>query len=122
MSKKEKILICDDEEGIRESFKLILGEKYDLIFACNGQECFETLNKQGQDIGVVLMDIKMPKQNGLEITKDVKRRYPHLKVIVVTGYASAEVAQEALACGANDYIPKPFESKDVLNKVKMILG
>jgi CheY-like chemotaxis protein len=116
MDNKPKILICDDEEGIRESMKLILGEKYDLVMCCNGKECLEQLKAQ-KDIRLVLLDIKMPKQNGLEVTRDIKRVRPDAKVIIVTGYASPEVAQEAMSFGADDYIPKPFESKEILKKV-----
>ena len=116
MVEKKKILICDDEEGIRESYKLILGEQYDLIFACSGKECIEKL-KDAQNISLVLMDIKMPKQNGLEATREVKRLYPHIKIIVVTGYSSAEIAQEAITAGASDYIVKPFESKEIVKKI-----
>lgn len=116
MAEKHKILICDDEEGIRESYKLILGEQYDLVFACSGKECLEKL-KDTQDIGLVLMDIKMPKQNGLEATKEIKRLYPHIKVIVCTGYSSIEIAQEAITCGADDYIVKPFESNEIRKKI-----
>ena len=116
MPDKKKILICDDEEGIRESFKLILGDKYDLVLTSSGKECLECLAKQ-KDINLVLLDIKMPKQNGLEVTKDIKRIYPNTKVIIVTGYASAEIAQEATSLGADAYITKPFESKEILNKI-----
>ena len=117
MSHKPKILICDDEEGIRESLKLILENDYDLVFSCSGQECLEKLGKES-NIGLILVDIKMPKQNGLEVTKEIKRLHPDAKVIIVTGYASPEIAQEALSAGADDYIPKPFESKAVLNKIQ----
>lgn len=116
MAEKKRILICDDEEGIRESYKLILGEQYDLIFACSGKECLSQLNLE-KNVKLVLMDIKMPKQNGLEATREIKRLYPHIKVIVVTGYSSTEIAQEAMAAGATDYIVKPFESKEISNKI-----
>ena len=119
MSNKEKILICDDEEGIRESLKLILENSYDLVFSCSGQECLGKL-KNDKDIKLVLIDIKMPKQNGIEITREVKRLYPTLPVIIVTGYASAEIAQEATSAGASDYIVKPFESKEILTKINSL--
>lgn len=117
MNEKKKILICDDEEGIRESFKLILDETYNLVFATNGPEALGILKKQ-KDIPIVLIDIKMPKINGIEITKEIKRLTPHIKVIVVTGYESAEIAQEAIAAGADAYITKPFESKQILLKIQ----
>ena len=120
MSKKPTILICDDEEGIRESFNLIFKDKYELVFADCGENCLKAL-KENEDISLILMDIKMPRQNGIEITKDIKRLRPNIKVIVVTGYESAEIAQEATEAGADAYITKPFESKEILKKINMYL-
>jgi two-component system response regulator YesN len=119
MIEKKKILICDDEEGIRESLKLILGEKYDLSFASSGKECMDKLEKD-KNVGLVLIDIKMPKQNGIEITREIKRLHSNIKVIIVTGYDSSEIAQEATLAGADDYIVKPFESKNILQKISII--
>ncbi len=116
MNPRKKILICDDEEGIRESLNLILKDHHDLHFVKNGPECREALEKN-PNFDIVLMDIKMPKQNGIDVTRDIKSRHPHIKVIIVTGYASAEIAQEAIAAGADDYIAKPFESKEILKRV-----
>jgi len=116
MTAKKRILICDDEEGIRESLKLILENDYDLIFSCSGKECLEKLERH-RDIKLVLLDIKMPKQNGLEVTREIKRVRPEIKIIIVTGYASPEIAQEAMSAGADDYIPKPFASKEILKKI-----
>ena len=111
MSKPTKpaILICDDEEGIRESFKLILNDNYQLKFANNGIEALDMLKSFTPDL--MLLDIKMPKLHGMEILKKVKQLKPKLPVIIVTGYQSVEMAQEALKLGAADYIPKPFESR-----------
>lgn len=112
---KPTILICDDEEGIRESFKLILADDYQLKFAVNGIEALETLKTL--DPSLMLLDIKMPKIHGMEILKQIKKLKPSLPVIIVTGYQSVETAQEAIKNGAADYIPKPFESKQILKAV-----
>lgn len=120
MKKKPAILVCDDEEGIRESLKLILGETHDLVFACSGQECLETLKNSNKQIGLVLMDIKMPKQNGIEVTRQIKRLYPHIKVFIVTGYESSEIAQEATQAGADDYIVKPFDATLLKSKTSTL--
>ena len=116
---KPLILVCDDEEGIRESFKLILSDHYIVKFAHNGIEALETLKTLSPD--VMLLDIKMPKQNGMEILKQIKRLKPKLPVIIVTGYQSVETAQEAVKNGAADYIPKPFESRQILKAVAAAL-
>ena len=118
-SKKATILICDDEEGIRESFKLILEDFYTLRFATNGLEALETLKSLSPDL--MLLDIKMPKLHGMEILKQVKSLKPSLPVIIVTGYQSVETAQEAIKNGASDYIPKPFDSKHLLRSVSETL-
>jgi len=116
MNPKKRILICDDEEGIRESLNLILKDYHELHFVKNGPECLGALAKDPK-FDVILMDIKMPKENGIDVTRDIKSRHPHIKVIIVTGYASAEIAQEAFAAGADDYIAKPFESATIIAKV-----
>ena len=112
---KHTVLICDDEEGIRESFKLILEDNYNLCFANNGLEAIELLKTLTPDL--MLLDIKMPKMHGMDILKQIKSLRPSLPVIIVTGYQSVEMAQEAIKNGAADYIPKPFESKQILKAV-----
>ncbi len=116
---KPTILVCDDEEGIRESFKLILEDNYSLKFSKNGLDALELLKSFTPDL--MLLDIKMPKLHGMEILKQVKALKPKLPVIIVTGYQSVETAQEALRNGAADYIPKPFDSKHVLRSISQTL-
>jgi DNA-binding NtrC family response regulator len=116
----KKILICDDEEGIRESLKLILGDHYDLILTDSGEQCLQCLEKD-KTIGLVFLDIKMPKINGLEILNIIKEEYPNLKVIIVTGYKSVETASEAASLGASGYIVKPFKAEEILLTAKKYL-
>lgn len=112
----KKILICDDEEGIRESLKLIL-EDYPLIVATEGAQCLECLDNS-KDIGLVLLDIKMPQVSGLDILKKIKEKHPEVNVIIVTGYKSVETAAEAVRLGASGYIVKPFKSEEILATVR----
>lgn len=115
--KTHKVLICDDNEGIRESLKLILGDYYDLILTSDGAQCLECL-KGSQDIGLILLDIKMPKVDGLEMLKTIKRKYPALSVVMITGYQTVEAASEASHLGACGYITKPFKTEEILETVK----
>lgn len=116
---KPLILICDDEEAIRESLKLILSDDYALHFVKNGLEAMQGLEKIQPRL--MILDIRMPKIHGMEILKQVKRTRPSLPIIIVTGYQSVELAQEALKNGAADYIPKPFNSKQILKAVAKII-
>ena len=117
MNTKQKILICDDEEGIRESLKLILEDDYELILTDGGEQCLDCL-KNAKDIPMVLLDIKMPRNSGLEILAEIKQNYPQIKVIIITGYKSVETAAEATRLGASGYIVKPFKSDEILETVR----
>lgn len=120
MNGKKLILICDDEEGVRESLNLILGEEYALDFVDNGNEALQYLSKANPDL--VIMDIKMPKKNGLEALKELRQQKPNIKVLMVTGYQSVETAAEASRYGILEYITKPFESSLVKQTVQKALS
>jgi len=117
----KKILIVDDEEGIRESLKLILEDHYELVLIEEGPKAVEVL-KNTPGVGLVLLDIKMPQQNGLEVLKNIKAGFPDLEVIIVTGYKSVETATEAVRLGASGYIVKPFKTDEILATVRNHLG
>jgi DNA-binding NtrC family response regulator len=112
-----KILICDDEEGVRESLKAVLADHYELMLVESGEMVVETLS-HSKDIKILLLDIKMPKIHGLEVLKEIKKKFPQIKIIMVTGYNSVETAVEATRLGANGYIVKPFKSQDILDTIK----
>ena len=115
-----RILVADDEEGIRESLNLILGEEYDLVFAVNGQDTLDKLSEDRFDL--VLLDIKMPKLDGLDVMKQLKERNIAAPVLILTAYQSVELAKEAIKLGALDYLPKPFEREQILDAVRGVLA
>ena len=117
---KRRILVADDEEGIRESLNLILGEEYQLIFARDGAETLERL--RGETFDLALLDIKMPKLDGLEVLRRLQQSERRTPVVVLTAYQSIELAKEAVKLGAVDYLPKPFEREQILNAVNDILS
>jgi CheY-like chemotaxis protein len=120
MANKPRILIADDEEGIRESLGLILSGPYDVAFARDGEE---TLAKMTKELfALVLLDIKMPKLDGVDIIKRLKGNGRFPPILVLTAYQSVELAKEAIKLGAVDYLPKPFEREQILRAVHSILG
>jgi len=117
---KPKILIADDEEGIRESLQLILGDEYDLAFANDGEETLAKLGSESFEL--LLLDIKMPKLDGLQVLRRLKDDGGGTPVLVLTAYQSVELAKEAVKLGALDYLPKPFEREHILNVVRGVLA
>ena len=110
---KPHLLIADDEEGIREALRLILGGSYQLTFASDGQEAAAKAAQQRFDL--ILLDIKMPKLDGLEVLKRIRQQHAQMPVLMLTAYQSVELAKEAVKFGALDYLPKPFE-RDAIQK------
>ena len=115
-----RILVADDEEGIRESISLILEDEFELAFARDGQETLEKLTKERFDLA--LLDIKMPKLDGIEVMKRVRERGISIPVFVLSAYQSVELAKEAIKLGALDYLPKPFERDQILQAVRGALA
>ena len=116
---KKKILVCDDEKGVRESVRLILHDIYDSIYASNGEEVLHSLKKNKADL--LIMDIKMPRMGGMETLPRIRRLRPKLPILIMTGYESRDVASEAINRGASDYLTKPFQRERILAKVKALL-
>ena len=118
MSQNEKILIVDDEKNIRLTLEKCLTENYDIVTAVNGEDA---LNKFEVDkFEVVLLDMKLPGLDGLEILEKIKKKDKEVKVVIITGYGSVETAVETMKLGAIDYLRKPFtpdEIKEVVNEV-----
>ncbi len=117
---KDRILVCDDEQGVRDSLKLILEPEYDLSYVTNGEEAIERL--KADNPALLILDVKMPRMGGVEALQTVKRLRPGIKVLMITGYESHDVAAQATKLGADDYLTKPFEAKKVLSKVQALLS
>lgn len=113
---KKQVMVCDDEEGVREALKLILEKDYDVIFAESGEVAIQKMKASPTDL--VILDIKMPRKDGLETLKRLKKINPSCKVIIATGYRSVDTAQEASRLGASDYIIKPFDRFKILETVQ----
>lgn len=117
--KKGNILICDDERGVRESLKVLLEKEYDLSFASDGEEAIRHVEKQDPDVAI--LDIKMPNVNGLTALRRIKELKPKIRVMIITGYESTDVAAEAINAGADDYLNKPFNGDRIKAQIKALL-
>ena len=102
-----KILIVDDEVEICEFLEeFFVDRDYEVVTASSGEEALAKIIVEQPD--VLLLDVKMPGIDGIEVLKNVKRMYPALKVIMVTAVETADKIKEALALGADNYITKPL--------------
>ena len=116
-SLSKKILVVDDEVGIRQSLKKILEkEGFEVVTASNGEEAFKVI--RGGDIDLLISDIRMAGMDGLELLKVCKSVSPYTEVIMITGYASVDTAVDSMKQGAYDYITKPFKKADILKAVQ----
>ncbi len=104
---KLKILVVDDEDSIRHTFKLRLSKwGYDVHLAPDGTSGMELLARN--DFHVVITDLKMPGIKGNELVKLIRKRYPDIEIIVITGFATVEVAVEVMKDGVCDFLCKPL--------------
>jgi len=115
-----KILLVDDEEIIRQLLARALGEKGYIIEAVeDGNAAFEKIKKD--TFNLLITDLKMPKVDGIEVLREIKRVNPYMEVIIVTGYPTIELAVEAIRIGAFDFICKPFDLQSLLGVVERAL-
>jgi len=106
-----RILVVDDERGMREFLDILLTrEGYEVSLAVNGEEAFRRLEEVRYDL--VISDIRMKDVDGIEVLKKAKNIDPETMVVMISAFASAESAVEAMKEGAYDYIPKPFKVRE----------
>ena len=108
------VLVVDDQEINRDALGAILEDEYQIIYAENGKQALELIDKYIDDLSIVLLDLIMPELNGFEVlkimTSDEQKK--NIPVIVLTSEKSAEL--EALQMGAADFITKPFDAHEVI--------
>jgi len=117
-----KILIADDDADIRDILKLTLGEDdYEIIEAADGEEALKIIRSKPLDL--VLLDYKMPKMDGRTLCHLIKNDLllAHLPIIMVTGKGEINERISGIDAGADDYIVKPFEPKELLARIRMVL-
>ncbi len=118
-----KVLIADDQELIRQSLQIVLDSKEGLEVtdvAADGQEVIRCVRKQKPD--VVLMDIRMPKMDGVQCTKIIKENYPQIKIIILTTFDDDEYVYNALKFGASGYLLKGVSMDELENAIRTAAG
>jgi len=111
------VLVVDDEEDFVEMFTLRLQEMGENVKGVySGKECLDTLEKE--DVDVVVLDIKMPGMDGIETLKEIRRLHPLVEVILLTGHGSVDTAVEGMKLGAFDYLNKPADFEDLMQKLE----
>ena len=107
------ILIVDDEEVVRLShLRSLLESGCEAALAVDGVDAIRVMEQHSFD--VILLDIRMPGPDGMDVLKTIKSRWPHSEVIVITGYPSVESAKQAVRLGAFNYLAKPLDPDDVV--------
>ena len=101
------MLIIDDQVAPRESIRMILKDKYAIAMAAEATEAFKYMAEDPVDL--VLLDIRMPKIDGITALKEIKKRHPETEIILLTAYATHETTQSALKYRVVGYLIKPFD-------------
>ena len=112
---KLKLMIVDDEERFLATTQKLLQKKgVDVVTASSGAEALEKL--RAHSVHVVILDVKMPGMDGVATLREIKRQFPMVEVIMLTGHATVESAVEGLKTGAVDYLMKPADLDQILEK------
>jgi DNA-binding NtrC family response regulator len=121
MADKSRILVVDDEEALRTVLGSELsGEGYEVDTASDGDEAISMV--QNKKFDLLLLDIRMPKLDGFEVLKFVKKNFPAIKVIMLTGFADLKNAIESKKLGAEDFVSKPYDLVDLLTTIERVLS
>jgi DNA-binding NtrC family response regulator len=113
------LLIIDDEFGVRESLRMVFGKEFRVLEADSLDTALPLVRESKP--AVVLLDLLMPKTDGLEALKQIKAVHPRCEVIMLTAVSSKHAAASALKAGAFDFVAKPFDVVDLRRKVNKAL-
>jgi DNA-binding NtrC family response regulator len=115
---KPFIMLVDDEVPFVETMDKRLGMRnIETISAFSGEECLETL-KTHQTLDVIVLDVKMPGMDGIETLKKIKKEFPLIEVIMLTGHATVESGIKGMKLGAYDFLMKPCDIEELVGKLE----
>ncbi|WP_075529015.1 response regulator [Sporosarcina ureilytica] len=117
----KNVLIVDDQQGIRLLLKeLFKKEGYGTKLAANGGEALQQVKQEQPDC--ILLDMKMPGMDGIDVLKQLKREWPEIPVIMMTAYEELKLIEQALEIGAEKYFTKPFDIFEVRDAVNLLFA
>src|SRR6266404_1360058 len=123
VSNGRTILLGEDEMEVRSYLEMALRcHGYSIESAQDGEEVLACLEREGHKISLVLLDIMMPRKDGLETLRDIRRTDPDLPIIMLSGASSPLKVVEAMKSGATDFIPKPVSHEDLHDAIEKALG
>ena len=116
MSSAPRLLLVDDEERFRTTLSKLLGVRgIPVVAVGSGEEALEELRSKPYD--VILLDVRMPGMNGIEVLAEIKKINPALEVIILTGHASVDAAVDIMKLGGYDYLLKPCSVDELMDKI-----
>ena len=114
------VLVVDDEKNIRVTLRESLKSLgFDVETAINGEEALELATRRTYEL--ILLDLKMPGMDGMEVFRQLRERSPSTAVVLVTAHGSVEAAVEAMKLGAVDFLQKPFAPQEIREVVTQVL-
>jgi DNA-binding NtrC family response regulator len=115
-----KILVVDDDAIVVKSCKRILeAEGFEVITVPSADDALETVKKY--DFDLLLIDVKMPKRDGMYLMREVKKDLPEIPIIVMSGYPTPETVADVLELGATQFIPKPFRPDELIKTIHQVI-
>jgi DNA-binding NtrC family response regulator len=115
-----KILVVDDDAIVIKSCKRILeAEGFEVLTVPSADEALEIIRKY--DFGLLLVDVKMPKHDGMFLMREIKKDLPDTPIIVMSGYPTPETIADVLKLGATQFIPKPFRPDELVKLIRQVI-
>ena len=116
-----KFLIVDDEPDVVDSVsELFTLRNYNVITATSGTKALELVKKENPNI--IILDIRMPDINGIDVLKEVKKNYPKTRVIMLTGVEDESTKNMAMSLGASGYLTKPYSYSELLDMSRKLIS
>lgn len=115
-----KILVVDDDSIVLDSCQRVLADEgFEVSLAYNADGALKTM--EGEDFALLLIDVKMPKRDGLYLMGEIKKKWPKTPIIAMSGYPTPETIADGVRMGAAKFIPKPFTPDELLRSVCQVL-